>query len=78
MMELAGECGEACNVAKKIERERLGFNGGRYDKEALASELADVVICADLVAQLLDIDLGAAVVRTFNSKSVQMGFPERI
>ena len=27
--ELAGEVGEACNIAKKLERERLGIRGSR-------------------------------------------------
>jgi hypothetical protein len=26
-LEMAGECGEACNVLKKLERERLGLVG---------------------------------------------------
>ena len=48
--ELAGEVGEACNVIKKLERERMGIRGSRATKEQLAEELADVVICADLIA----------------------------
>jgi NTP pyrophosphatase (non-canonical NTP hydrolase) len=48
--ELAGEMGEACNVIKKLERERLGIRGSRDTIAHLAEELADVVICADLVA----------------------------
>jgi NTP pyrophosphatase (non-canonical NTP hydrolase) len=48
--ELAGEAGEACNVMKKIERERLGIAGSRATINDLADELADIVICADLVA----------------------------
>jgi len=48
--ELAGEVGEACNVVKKLERERLGIAGSRDTVEHLAEELADVVICADLIA----------------------------
>lgn len=48
--ELAGEAGEACNVIKKLERERLGIRGSRATPAQLAEELADVVICADLIA----------------------------
>lgn len=48
--ELAGETGEVCNMLKKIHRERCGVPGSRVMKETLAEELADVVICADLVA----------------------------
>ncbi|ARQ01906.1 MazG-like family protein [Pseudorhodoplanes sinuspersici] len=48
--ELAGEMGEACNVIKKLERERLGIRGSRATVGQLAEELADVVICVDLIA----------------------------
>jgi NTP pyrophosphatase (non-canonical NTP hydrolase) len=44
--ELAGEAGEACNVIKKLERERLGMPGSRDTVAHLAEELADVIICA--------------------------------
>lgn len=47
--ELAGEAGEVCNVLKKIHRERLGIAGSRAIKDDLADELADVMICVDLI-----------------------------
>lgn len=71
--ELAGETGEACNVIKKIERERHGWRGTRANKEDLAQELADVVICASLVASTAGIDLGQAVVDKFNATSIKYG-----
>jgi NTP pyrophosphatase (non-canonical NTP hydrolase) len=71
--ELAGEAGEACNVIKKIERERLGIPGSRDTLEHLAEELADVVICADLVAMSEGIDLDKAVARKFNQTSRKVG-----
>jgi NTP pyrophosphatase (non-canonical NTP hydrolase) len=67
--ELAGEVGEACNIIKKLERERLGIRGSRDTKEHLAEELADVVICADLIAMHEGIDLERAVVEKFNATS---------
>lgn len=67
--ELAGEVGEACNVAKKIERERLGIRGSRDTVEHLAQELADVIICTDLLAMSEGIDLWAAVRDKFNATS---------
>lgn len=67
--ELAGEVGEACNVIKKLERERLGIGGSRDTIEHLAEELADVIICADLIAMKTGIDLGAVVVAKFNKTS---------
>lgn len=78
MMELAGETGEACNEAKKRERAERGMVGGKIDDMALADELADVVICADLAAERVGIDLAAAVARKFNKTSAKHGFPDRL
>ena len=49
-VELAGEVGETCNIIKKLERERLGLRGSRATVQDLADELADVIICIDLIA----------------------------
>lgn len=76
--ELAGEVGEACNVIKKLERERLGWRGSRDTVEHLADELADVVICADLIAISAGLDLEAAVRAKFNATSEKQGFPHRM
>ena len=76
--ELAGETGEACNVVKKLERERLNIRGSRATVAQLAEELADVVICADLVAQAAGVDLGEAVARKFNATSEKMGLATRL
>lgn len=76
--ELGGECGEAQNVIKKLERERQGWRGSRATKDDLADELADVVICADLCAVTADIDLGAAVRRKFNATSDKQGLSIRL
>ncbi|PKR57482.1 MazG-like family protein [Thalassospira lohafexi] len=67
--EMAGEVGEACNLVKKLDRERMGLAGSRTTVERLAEELADVVICADLVAIDAGIDLADAVIRKFNATS---------
>lgn len=77
-VELAGETGEACNIIKKLERERLGFVGSRGTVEQLADELADVVICADLAAMDAGIDLQAAIVRKFNATSEKVGLATRM
>lgn len=76
--ELAGETGEACNVIKKLERERRGWRGSRATIQDLAEELADVVICADLVAHSAGIDLGAAVTFKFDKSSEKIGLPTRL
>ncbi len=76
--ELGGEVGEALNVVKKLERERLGIAGSRATLAELAAELADVVICADLVAMEYGIRLGEAVQQKFNATSRKVGLKTRI
>ena len=76
--EMAGEVGEACNVIKKVERERLGLPGSRATISDLADELADVVICADLVALAEGIDLQQAIANKFNKTSVKVGLKTRL
>lgn len=68
---MAGECGEACNVIKKIDRD--GMTPERLAD--LAKELADVVTYADLLAARFGIDLGEAIACKFNevSKRVSSG-----
>lgn len=76
--ELAGETGEACNIIKKLERERLGIRGSRATKEQLADELADVIICSSLIANATGIDLWDAVVAKFNKTSEANGLATRL
>src|SRR6266852_2876118 len=71
--ELAGETGEACNVIKKLERERLRLRGSRATVAQLAEELADVVIVVDLIASRLNIDLSYAIEQKFNATSAKVG-----
>jgi len=72
--ELAGETGEACNIAKKLERERLGIVGSRSTVERLAEELADIVIVVDMIATMEGIDLPSAIAEKFNKTSKDHGF----
>ncbi|MFK0336820.1 MazG-like family protein [Agrobacterium deltaense] len=67
--ELGGECGEAQNVIKKLERERHGWRGSRDTVEHLGEELADVIHCAVLVAITAGIDIQKAVIDKFNDTS---------
>lgn len=76
--ELAGEVGEASNVIKKLERERLGIRGSRATIDDLAQELADVIICTDLIAHAAGIDLGKAVAEKFNATSEKVGLATMI
>lgn len=77
---MAGECGEACNVVKKIRRlDSPDAQHSAPDPERaalmsdLGNELADLVIYADLLAARAGIDLGAAVVEKFNAVSFKRG-----
>lgn len=72
--ELAGEVGEACNIIKKLVRTHMGLKGTTANYSQLADELADVIICADLIAMHCGIDLGTAVKRKFNQTSENRGF----
>lgn len=76
--ELSGECGEASNVVKKLVREELNIRGSRATVEQLAEELADVVICADLLAQEYGINLDEAVRAKFNATSEKVGLRTRL
>ncbi len=76
--ELAGEVGEACNLIKKLERERLGIKGSRATREQLAEELADVMICLDLIAMHEGIDLVKAVQDKFNATSKKYELETRL
>lgn len=76
--ELAGETGELCNVLKKLERERLGIPGSRDTVEHAAEEMADVIICVDLIATHLGVDLWEAVAKKFNATSEKNGMKTRL
>ncbi len=76
--ELAGEIGEACNHIKKLARERLGLRGTRTTIEALAEELADGVICLDLIAMHVGIDLEEAVRKKFDATSEKYNLQTRM
>lgn len=76
--EFAGEAGEVCNEVKKLARERLGIRGSRTTKEALASEIADAIICLDLICMDQDIDMFEAVRDKFNSTSEKVGLKTRL
>lgn len=72
--ELAGEVGELCNVLKKLERERIGIKGSKATKTDAEDEIADVIICADLIAEDLGINLFEAVKNKFNKTSIKYEF----
>lgn len=75
---MAGEAGEACNVAKKIKRLETGTNTAKDPatmdecRVLMGKELADTVIYCDLLAASLDINLSEAVRDKFNEVSDRM------
>jgi NTP pyrophosphatase (non-canonical NTP hydrolase) len=82
---LAGEVGELCNMIKKLQRVKNGgMDGGSsykasdITKKMLQEEIGGIVIYLDLLASLLDIELEEAIQSTFNNKSEQLNFTQRI
>lgn len=81
-LELAGEVGELLNLVKKVVRLKRGITG-TYEQMVdlhltLQDELADVVICTDLLAMELGVDLSKAVPLKFNATSVKNGLETRL
>lgn len=80
--ELAGETGELCNLIKKEQRQRDGIPQYNYDVGAsalaIAKEIGDVVICAELIAEFYGMSLEDCVRYAFNKTSEKNGFPERL
>ena len=75
-MELGGEVGEVLNAVKKLSRTLNGMKGGvsvMQSQMDIADELADVIICCDLLGMELEIDLGRAVKHKFNKTSDKVG-----
>ena len=78
LIKLSIAAGRCSNTIKKLERERHGWPGSRASVEALADELADVWISADLVALKYGIDMNEAVARKFNKTSEKVGLNTRL
>ena len=84
---MAGESGEACNVAKKLRRLDLELPNkeaglAKSDAEALrqklADEVADTIIYGLLIlSQISAAPASSVIARVFDKKSVEYGFPER-
>jgi NTP pyrophosphatase (non-canonical NTP hydrolase) len=81
---MCGEAGEAANVVKKLRRRETSI-GSTYNTPetdellpALAEELADVILYADLLASHYGLNLEEAIITKFNRVSEAQGFPERL
>ena len=70
MVALVGEVGETANILKKVRRGDMTMDEAR---PKLKQEFADIAIYLDLNAKQCGIDLGAAVIETFNAKSNKVG-----
>lgn len=84
---MCGEAGEAANVAKKLKRTESDIAGNAWsdrplDKsqlvDALAKEASDTFLYLTLLCSRYGINLASAVQQTFNSKSEELGYPERL
>ena len=84
---MCGEAGEAANIAKQLRRIETGLAGNAHSehplealklKAELAYECADTFLYLLLLCEHYGIDLASATRDKFNSKSLEMGFPERI
>lgn len=76
MNAIAGETGEACNMAKKLRRGDFGLPGSLTYQAAqyeLAKELADIVIYCDITCRRCGHMLGDVVVEKFNEVSDRIG-----
>jgi NTP pyrophosphatase (non-canonical NTP hydrolase) len=77
-----GELGEAANAAKKLNRSRDGIPGNKESddalREKLRKEIGDTGVYLHLLAQSLGFKLGEAMVEVFDSKSAEIGYPERL
>lgn len=69
---LMGELGEAANIAKKIRRNDFTLDQVR---EKLASELADMQIYLDMLADKAGINLADATIKTWNAESTALNIP---
>jgi NTP pyrophosphatase (non-canonical NTP hydrolase) len=72
LQAVIGELGEFANLRKKVERGDFTLDDVRG---SLGDELADVVIYIDILAAVLGINLGDAVMLKWNKTSEKVGVP---
>ena len=79
---MAGEAGELANKLKKLDRLQRGITGTTENQKALLlevlDEMADVVICVDLIGMEIGIDSAEAVRSKFNATSEKHGLKTRL
>jgi len=72
-IEVAGEAGEVSEAVKKFLRAERGIKGSTATRDDIASEMGDLLVSLDLLADELGINLGEAVRRKFNATSEKYG-----
>lgn len=72
MLAIVRASGTVANITKKIGRGDMTLADAQKE---IASELADVVTYADLLAFRAGVDLGAAILDKFNAVSTRVGSP---
>jgi NTP pyrophosphatase (non-canonical NTP hydrolase) len=82
MVAVCGECGEAANIVKKLNRYRDGIPGNSKTKEELMEdlkkELGDISVYLDLMAQAIGCDLEILREDVFQRKSEMIGYKEEV
>lgn len=72
-IEVAGEAGELAEAVKKFLRAERGIKGSTATREDVASEMGDLLVSLDLLANQMGINLGEAVRAKFNATSEKYG-----
>ena len=79
---MAGECGEACNVIKKLNRKRDSIKEKDPSyfllRQQLAEEIADTVTYAFILAARCGFDMEDIVTKKFNAVSEKHGFSQQL
>lgn len=74
--ELGGEVGEVLNKVKKLVRAERGWRGSSATVAELGEEIADALICLDMLAGYYGIDIAEATASKFNQTSEKVGLAE--
>jgi NTP pyrophosphatase (non-canonical NTP hydrolase) len=72
---MAGEAGETCDAVKKMLTRHK--RSGRTPED-IGSEIADVIVYLDLLADSLGLDMWDCVVSKFNEVSDRVGSPVKL
>ena len=84
---MCGEAGEAANIAKKIQRVRDNISRGDEDiadlKSKLVAELCDILLYMPMLIDSIwtkevEVRFEKILIDTFNKKSEEYGYPERL